>query len=117
MNNNRAEYDDLLKILSEINEKIKKINVKLAKLTESKKPIDEVKIGLKTLDVMTLLSLPDHLRKTAIILCNKDQATADQVAKESGRVRAIESSYLNQLVVMGHVNKLRKGRRVYFYID
>lgn len=117
MNNNRAEYDDLLKILSEINENIKQINVKLAKLTELKEPIDEVKSGLKTLDVMTLLSLPDHLRKTAIILCNKGQATADQVAKDSGRVRAIESSYLNQLVVMGHVNKLRKGRRVYFYID
>ena len=30
------------------------------------------------LDVMTLLSLPDHLRKTAITLCNLGQATAEE---------------------------------------
>jgi hypothetical protein len=106
-----------MKVLSKISENIEQINVKLAKLSESKKPIGEVKRGLKALDVMALLSLPDHLRKTATILCDLGKATADQVAKESGRVRAIESSYLNQLVVMGHVNKMRKGRRVYFYID
>lgn len=117
MNNNRVDYDDLLKVLSKISENIEQINVKLAKLSESREPIDEEKSGLKALDVMTLLSLPDHLRKTATILCNIGKATADQVAKESGRVRAIESSYLNQLVIMGHMNKIREGRRVYFYID
>jgi predicted transcriptional regulator len=66
---------------------------------------------------MTLLSLPDHLRKTAMILNRLSRATASQVAQETKRARAVESSYLNQLVVMGHIHKTRQGRDVYFYLD
>ena len=66
---------------------------------------------------MTLLSLPDHLRKTAMILSRLGRATASQVSAESGRARAVESGYLNQLVVMGHVKKMMEGRVVYFYIE
>lgn len=69
------------------------------------------------LDVMTLLSLPDHLRKSAMVICRVNEATADEVAEETQRARAVESSYLNQLVNMGHLKKRRKGRRVYFYIE
>lgn len=69
------------------------------------------------LDVMTLLSLPDHLRKTAVTLCKLDQATADQVAEQTKRARAVESSYLNQLMLMGYVKKERKGRKAYFYVE
>jgi len=69
------------------------------------------------LDVMTLLSLPDHLRKTAVTLCKLDQATADEVAEQTKRARAVESGYLNQLVLMGYVKKERRGRKAYFYVD
>jgi len=69
------------------------------------------------LDVMTLLSLPDHLRKTAVTLCKLDQATADEVAGQTKRARAVESGYLNQLVLMGYVKKERRGRKAYFYVD
>ncbi len=69
------------------------------------------------LDVMTLLSLPDHLRKTAITLCNLGQATAEEIAKETRRARAVESGYLNQLVLMGYLKKERKGRKAYFYVE
>jgi len=70
------------------------------------------------LDVMTLLSLPDHLRKTAMVICRMNAgATADDVAKETGKARAVESSYLNQLVTMGHLKKKRKGRKVHFYLE
>ena len=69
------------------------------------------------LDVMTLLSLPDHLRKTAITLCNLGQATAEEVAKQTKRARAVESGYLNQLVLMGYLRKERKGRKAYFYVE
>jgi outer membrane murein-binding lipoprotein Lpp len=68
------------------------------------------------LDVVTLLSLPDNLRKSAIALSKLKEATAEDVAKETERARAVESSYLNQLVTMGHIQKKRKGRTVYFYI-
>jgi hypothetical protein len=63
----------------------------------------------------TLLSLPDHLRKTAVIVCNLKEASANEVAARSGRARAAESDYLNQLVRMGHLKKKRKGRESYFY--
>jgi DNA-binding IclR family transcriptional regulator len=45
------------------------------------------------------------------------KAMAENVAKETGRARAIESAYLNQLVRMGYVKKGREGRRVYFSVE
>jgi hypothetical protein len=62
----------------------------------------------------TLLSLPDHLRKTAIIVCELGEANAGEVAARSGRARAAESDYLNQLARMGILEKRRKGRESYF---
>jgi len=74
------------------------------------------KVEYKTLDVMSLLSLPDHLRKTATVLCDLGEATAEEVAERTGRARAVESSYLNQLVRMGYLKKERRGRRVLFSV-
>ena len=73
-------------------------------------------IPYEALDVMTLLSLPDHLRKTAVTICKLGRATAADVAEETGRARAAESNYLNQLVTMKHVQRERKGKKVYFYV-
>jgi hypothetical protein len=70
-----------------------------------------------SLDVMTLLSMPDHLRKTAMTICRCGRATADEIAQQTSRARAVESAYLNQLVIMGYLKKERKGRRAYFYVD
>jgi hypothetical protein len=69
--------------------------------------------GLK-LTPSTLLSLPDHLRKTAIIVCQLGEASAAEVAARSGRATAAESDYLNQLTRMGLLMKIRKGREAYF---
>ncbi|MDH5267855.1 MAG: helix-turn-helix domain-containing protein [Candidatus Bathyarchaeota archaeon] len=69
------------------------------------------------LDVMTLLSLPDHLRKTAVTLCKLGQATAEEIAEQTRRARAVESGYLNQLVLMGYLKKERRGRKAYFYVE
>ena len=69
------------------------------------------------LDVTTLLGLPDHLRKSALALATLGEATATDLSKETTRVRAVESDYLNQLVAMGLVKKKRKGRDVYFYTE
>jgi ArsR family transcriptional regulator, lead/cadmium/zinc/bismuth-responsive transcriptional repressor len=69
------------------------------------------------LDVTTLLGLPDHLRKSALALATLREATATDLSRETGRVRAVESDYLNQLASMGLVKKKRKGRDVYFYIE
>jgi len=71
----------------------------------------------EVLDVMTLLSLPDHLRKSAITIVKLKKAMAEDVAKETGRARAIESAYLNQLVRMGYLKRVREGKRVYFWAE
>ncbi len=110
-----------MEILEKINKNLERINDKLGKLIESIKILEKTsrqrKKKFETLDVMTLLSLPDHLRKTIMILSRLGRATASQVSNESKRARAIESNYLNQLVVMGYIKKLREGRNVYFYIE
>jgi len=74
-------------------------------------------ISFEALDVMTLLSLPDHLRKTAIMITKLGRATAAEVARETGRARAVESNYLNQLVTMKHIQRERKGKKVCFYVS
>ena len=71
----------------------------------------------EVLDVMTLLSLPDHLRKSALTIVKLGKAMAEEVAKETGRARAIESAYLNQLVRMGYLKRVREGKRVYFWAE
>ncbi len=70
-----------------------------------------------SLDVMTLLSMPDHLRKTAMTICRLGRATAEEISEQTERARAVESAYLNQLVIMGYLKKERKGRKAYFYVD
>ncbi len=79
-----------------------------------KKAKDE--IPYEALDVMTLLSLPDHLRKTAVAVTTLRRATAADVARETGRARAVESNYLNQLATMKYLQRERKGKKVYFYV-
>ena len=61
--------------------------------------------------------MPDHLRKTAMTICRCGRATAEEIAAQTSRARAVESAYLNQLVIMGYLKKERKGRKAYFYID
>jgi hypothetical protein len=68
-------------------------------------------------DPMTLLSLPMSLRKTVIVLYKLEKATAEDITKETKRLRAVESALANQLVRMGYVKKKREGRGVYFYIE
>ena len=108
-----------LQILEKIRENLERLNEKMEVMIELQKhgrkdvqPLPET-----PLDVMTLLSMPDHLRKTAMTVCRLGRATADEIAQQTHRARAVESAYLNQLVIMGYLKKERKGRKAYFYVD
>jgi thymidylate synthase ThyX len=68
-------------------------------------------------DVMSLLSLPASLRKTAMVLYKREEATAADLASETKRMRAVESAAANQLVRMGYLKKRREGRDVLFYVE
>lgn len=61
-----------------------------------------------------LLLLPDHLRRTFVTVAELGEADATIVSNHTGRCRAIESNYLNQLVRMGWLNKRRASRAIYF---
>ena len=61
-----------------------------------------------------LLSLPDNLRKTYLIVTSEGECCASRVSALTGRSRAIESSYLNQLVRMGWLTKRRNSKTLQF---
>jgi hypothetical protein len=108
-------------ILEKIKDNLEKLNQKMEIIIEIQKTGNQ-KPTLPTLpdaslDVMTLLSMPDHLRKTAMTICRCGRATADEISGQTSRARAVESAYLNQLVIMGYLKKERRGRKAYFYVD
>ena len=108
-----------MQLLEKIKESLDKLNEKMEIIIELQKqePRNLPEQLPDALDVMTLLSLPDHLRKTAITICKLGRATADEVAEQTKRARAVESAYLNQLVLMGYLKKERVGRKAYFYVE
>jgi hypothetical protein len=61
-----------------------------------------------------LLLLPDHLRKTYMTVVSKVECDATVVSNLTGRCRAVESNYLNQLVRMGWLNKRRVAKTISF---
>lgn len=109
-----------LHVLEKIRENLEKLNDKMEVMIELQKhgkkdtlqPIPDA-----PLDVMTLLGMPDHLRKTAMSVCRMGRATAAEIADQTKRARAVESAYLNQLVIMGYLKKERTGRKAYFYVE
>ena len=87
------------------------INTRLVNIEHivSEKP--EYKIEIDNND---LLSLPDSLRKTFLVLINKKSVTATEVAKVTNRARAIESMYLNQLCLLKFAHKYKRGKYTVF---
>lgn len=112
-----------ISILEKIEQSLERLNEKIEVMIEIQR--NGANNGQKaaatlpdaSLDVMTLLSMPDHLRKTAMTICRCGRATAEEISEQTARARAVESAYLNQLVIMGYLKKARKGRKAYFYVD
>jgi len=104
-----------LDLVIELNEKMLKMQEEfLQRITDKsyrRKAIKPVP------DAMMLLSLPSSLRKTVMALYKLEKATAEDLARETKRLRAVESASANQLVRMGYLKKKREGRKVYFYIE
>jgi hypothetical protein len=64
----------------------------------------------------TFVSLPEHLRETMQAILISGEATAQQVSEKTGRSRAAESDYLNQLVDRGFLKKERRGKEIVFQV-
>ena len=65
-------------------------------------------------DLIRLMELPNHLRETMLAVIALGEATATEVSKQTGKARASESDYLNQLERMGYLKRRYSGRYVYF---
>lgn len=70
----------------------------------------------KTLDAIALLSLPEHLRKTAIAIHKIGRATAAMIAGVTGRDARVECSNLEELAEMGYLEIEKRDGGVFFYI-
>ncbi len=118
-----ADIESLEKELKAISSKLDRIVELLEAIRKglplSYRKVAEVEDALSTgiIDAVTLLSVPDHLRRTLVALAKLGgEATSEDVANATGRARAVESAYLNQLATLGYVIKERRGRKVYFII-
>ena len=99
------------KELKEIKKKLVDIDKKLYQLLKLQTRDHKSGFVPKTLE-----SLPKHLRTTASTIATMGQATAEQVAAKTGRTRAAESDYLNQLASRGFLKKERRGREMHFLV-
>ena len=61
-----------------------------------------------------LLVLPDHLRVSYMAVAARGECSATVVSNVTGRCRAIESNYLNQLARMGWLSKRRVSKTMHF---
>jgi hypothetical protein len=109
-----SQVNEKLDSLIALNGEILKIHEQIRRRADAE--VSKTEINLEP-DAMTLLSLPMSLRKTLMVLYKLEKATADDLAKETTRLRAVESASANQLVRMGYLRKKREGREVYFYIE
>jgi cysteine sulfinate desulfinase/cysteine desulfurase-like protein len=101
----RRELTDTQKSLKELTARVSEVE-KL--LTAYSQPI--------TINESRLLTLPDHLRKTFVAIAKVGKCDASGISLQTGRARAIESSYLNQLVHAGWLSKHRASRKVVFSV-
>lgn len=79
----------------------------------------EVETGEGPEDSLTpsdIFLLEDPLKKTATQLIRFRIASAEEISQKTGRERAVESGYLNQLQKQQYCRKLRIGRKVFFSV-
>jgi hypothetical protein len=106
--------NEKLETILDVNTKLLRINETLLERTEKRDSSTEFR---REPDAMAILNLPLALRKTIMVLYKLEKATADDLALETKRLRAVESAAANDLVRMGFLKKKREGREVYFFIE
>lgn len=100
-----------------IEETLKRIEKKLKKIETELREIRYQIASPDKVELKSPISLPDHLRKTVLGLMTIEHGTASDVSKYTGRARAVESSYLNQLERQGYLTSFRKSKQKIFSIE
>lgn len=84
------------------------------RLDEIEKAISSWKPQPLEIHESELLRLPDHLRTTYLTTLSLGECNATDVSDHTGRCRAIESNYLNQLARTGWLLKRRDSKSICF---
>jgi hypothetical protein len=100
----RSVFDKIYREMQQINLRLDRLERSLSAWNPPTLNIPEAK----------LISLSDHLRKTYITVASKGQCNANVVSISTGRCRALESNYLNQLCRMGWLNKHKASKSTVF---
>lgn len=128
-----GKLQDLNTKIDDLSKKMKKIENKIDKLLESNKINSELEVVVEEdneqeEDFLTgsLMFDPEFSgenfsgenpapKNTAMTLVRLTIATASEIAQFTGKDRAVESLYLNDLASRNKIRKLRIGRKIYFY--
>lgn len=100
----RSAFDRIMQEMMQIRYRLDDIEAALSKWNPRPLEVSESE----------LLSLPDHLRKTYVTVISKGECSATEVSNLTGRCRAMESNYLNQLARMGWLSKHRASKTTRF---
>lgn len=84
-----------------------------ARLTEIERKLSNKSTKME-IPESSLFSLPDHLRRSYLIVISRGEASSTETSIGSGRCRALESNYLNQLTRMGWLIKSKRSKTTYF---
>jgi len=98
-----------------VQKEIKKIHSKVDELTRNVKQLIQMHNGELKIN-LNVFKFPKYLQETLFALNSIGKGTAADVARVTGKARAVESSYLNQLTRQDVVSAFREGRRKYFEI-
>jgi ArsR family transcriptional regulator, lead/cadmium/zinc/bismuth-responsive transcriptional repressor len=106
----------LAEMMETVTKSLQKINENINEIIHSLKT-DLAKANSGSFEPSVMLEFPDHMRITVRALLELGRATAEEVSKKTRRSRPLESSYLNQLMRMGYVEKEKKGQFTYYKIN
>jgi hypothetical protein len=102
----RSIFDKIFREMQTINFRLSDLEKSLSGWSPAPLEISESK----------LITISDHLRKTYMTVATKGECDATIVSNVTGRCRALESNYLNQLCRMGWLNKRKMSKATYFYL-
>jgi len=102
----RSAFDRIMQELQQVRYRLDDIEAALSRWNPQPLEISESE----------LFALPDHLRKTYMTAVSKGECSATEVSNFTGRCRAVESNYLNQLTRMGWLVKRRHSKTARFCI-
>lgn len=111
---NDKTLTQIVERLIKLEEALQHVKQRVDQLETSQPILRSRQVESTMIQELDLMNLPDNLRRTMIAVVNLKEATPEEVAEVTNRTRGLENIYLNQLEMLGYIEKTKKGRRVYY---